>query len=91
MLDGAMESAIIYGFLTVFSIGLMVISLLSYQKSKNKKIIFISGIFIIFLIKGLILSLSILNLEFQELVSIPFLALLDLLILSFLFLAVLKT
>ena len=91
MLDGAMESTIIYGFLTVFSIGLMVISLLSYQKSKNKKILFISGIFIIFLIKGLLLSLSLLNLEYQDIVSIPFLALLDLLILSFLFLAVLKT
>ena len=91
MLEGPMESTIIYGFLTVFAIGLMVISLLSYQKSKNKKILFISCIFIIFLVKGLLLSLSLLLPEYQELVSIPFLALLDLLILTLLFLAVLKT
>ena len=91
MLDGALETTIIYGFLTVFSIGLMVISILSYRKSRNKKILFVSLIFIMFIIKGVLLSLSLLNPDLQYLISIPFFALLDLLILSFLFIAVLKT
>ena len=91
MLDGALETTIIYGFLTVFSIGLMVISILSYRKSQNKKILFVSLIFIMFIIKGVLLSLSLLNPDLQYLISIPFFALLDLIILSFLFIAVLKT
>ena len=91
MFEGALETTVIYGFLTVFSGGLLIISILSYQKSRNKKILFISVVFLFFLIKGILLSASILISEVQDILSIPLMAFIDLLILLLLFLAVLKT
>jgi len=55
---GLMESIIIYAFITIFSIGLFCVSLLSFNKSKNKKLLFVSIVFFLFFIKGVILSLS---------------------------------
>ena len=91
MLEGLLETTVIYGFLTVFSGGLLIISILSYQKSQNKKILFISVVFLFFLIKGMLLSASILIPQFQDYLSIPVMAFIDLLILLLLFFAVLKT
>jgi len=90
MFNGIIESAIIYGFLTIFSFGLWIISILSYRKSKNKKILFVSIVFLLFLLKGVLLSLSIFLIDLQEFLSITFFAVTDLLILIFLFVAVLK-
>ncbi len=90
MLNGIIESAIIYGFLTIFSFGLWIISILSYRKSKNKKILFVSIVFLLFLLKGIILSISIFLADLQEFLSIAFFAVFDLLILFLLFVAVLK-
>lgn len=91
MLNGVIESTILYGFLTVFSFALWVISIFSYQKSRNKKIIFVNIVFLIFLIKGVLLSLSIFIPELLGLLSIPLLAVFDLLMLCLLFIAVLRT
>ena len=90
MFNGVIESAVIYGFLTIFSFGLWIISILSYRKSKNKKILFVSIVFLLFLLKGVLLSLSIFLIDLQEFLSITFFAVTDLLILIFLFVAVLK-
>ncbi len=90
MFNGIIESAIIYGFLTIFSLGLLIISILSYRKSKNKKILFVSIVFLLFLLKGMILSISIFLADLQEFLSIAFFAVFDLLILFLLFIAVLK-
>lgn len=90
MFNGVIESAIIYGFLTIFSFGLWIISILSYWKSKNKKILFVSIVFLLFLLKGVLLSLSIFLIDLQEFLSITFFAVADLLILFLLFVAVLK-
>jgi len=90
MFNGVIESAVIYGFLTIFSFGLWIISILSYRKSKNKKILFVSIVFLLFLLKGVLLSLSIFLIDLQEFLSITFFAVLDLLILFLLFVAVLK-
>ncbi len=90
MFNGIIESAIIYGFLTIFSFGLWIISILSYRKSKNKKILFVSIVFLLFLLKGIILSISIFLADLQEFLSIAFFAVFDLLILFLLFVAVLK-
>ncbi len=90
MFNGIIESAIIYGFLTIFSLGLLIISILSYWKSKNKKILFVSIVFLLFLLKGMILSISIFLADLQEFLSIAFFAVFDLLILFLLFIAVLK-
>lgn len=91
MLNGVMENAIIYGFLTVFSLGLWIISILNYRKSRNKKIIFVNIVFFIFFIKGILLSSSIFISELVELLSTPLLAFFDLLMLCLLFFAVLKS
>jgi len=91
MFEGPLETTVIYGFLTVFSGGLLIISILSYQKSQNKKILFISVVFLFFLIKGVLLSASIFIPQFQDYLSIPIMAFIDLLILLLLFFAVLKT
>lgn len=90
MLNGILENAIVFGFLTIFSFGLLIISILSYKRSKNKKIIFINLVFILFLLKGILLSLSVFLLDLQDYISITILAILDLLILLLLFFAVLK-
>lgn len=91
MLDETIVNSIIYGFLTVFSFGLWVISILTYQKSKNKKILFVNIVFLLFFLKGLLLSLSIFFNGFLDFLTIPILAVFDLLILVLLFIAVLKT
>jgi hypothetical protein len=91
MLNETIVNSIIYGFLTVFSFGLWVISILTYQKSKNKKILFVNIVFLLFLLKGLLLSLSIFFSGFLDFLTIPMFAVFDLLILVLLFIAVLKT
>lgn len=91
MLNEIIVNSIIYGFLTVFSFGLWAISIFTYQKSKNKKILFVNIVFLVFLIKGILLSLSIFLSDFLDFLSIPMLAVFDLFILVLLFIAVLKT
>ena len=85
-----MESIIIYGFITIFSIGLFSISILSYYKSKNKKLLFVSTVFLLFFIKGVILSFSLFFSDLNNIITIPILALFDLLVLFLLFIATLK-
>ena len=87
---GPIESIIIYAFITIFSIGLFSISLLSFKKSKNKKLMFVSTVFFLFFIKGLILSLSLFFAELKPYITIPILAVFDLLVLFLLFIATLK-
>ncbi|MFH1100675.1 MAG: hypothetical protein V1726_01385 [Methanobacteriota archaeon] len=50
---------ILSGFVTVFSLGLLAISLYSYRKSKNMKLLAVSCVFLIFLIKGILLSIGV--------------------------------
>lgn len=85
-----MESMIIYGFLTVFSIGLFIISFLSYLKSHNKKLLFVTGVFFLFIIKGLLLSINLFIEIPTEIMSIQILCIFDLMILLLLFAATLK-
>jgi len=85
-----MESIIIYAFITIFSFGLFSVSILSYKKSKNRKLIFVSTVFLLFFIKGIILSLSLFLPDFNIYITIPILAIFDLLVLFLLFIATLK-
>jgi len=90
MLNGVLENTIIFGFLTVFSFGLWIISIFSYRKSRNKKLIFVNIVFLIFFIKGVLLSSSIFISEIYDSVSIQLLAVIDLIIICLLFISVLK-
>lgn len=81
---------IIYGFLTVFSIGLFIISFLSFLKSHNKKLLLVTGVFFLFIIKGLLLSISLFIEIPTEIISIQILSIFDLMVLLLLFMATLK-
>lgn len=87
---GLTESIIIYAFITIFSIGLFGVSVLSYNKSKNKKLIFVSTVFFLFFIKGIVLSLSLFYTDLEAYATIPILAIFDLIVLFLLFIATLK-
>ena len=79
----------IVGITTVFSLGLLMISLISYHRSKNKKILFVSLVLLLFFIKNLLLSYFLFTAQIQNNITILALELFDLLILVFLFIAVL--
>jgi len=87
---GTIESIAIIACITVFSLGLLVVSLLSYKKHKNTKLLFVSVVFFIFFIKGIVLSLGIFLDYFSNLTYSIYLGLLDLVVLIMLFIATLK-
>ena len=84
------QSIIIDACITIFALGLFVVSMVSYRKYNNKKLLFVSLVFVIFVIKGIMLSLSLFNAEFADFMSNPIIGLFDLVILILLFMATLK-
>lgn len=84
------ESIIIDACITIFALGLFIVSLLSYRKYKNGKLLFVSLVFLIFLVKGMLLSLSLFYSQFADIISNPYVGLFDLIILVLLFIATLK-
>lgn len=81
---------IISAAVTIFSLGLLLVSLASYRKYKNLKLLFVSIVFLVFLIKGILLSLSLFIDEIAVIKSTPYTGLFDLIILILLFIATLK-
>lgn len=79
----------IVGITTVFSLGLFIISLNSYRKTQKKKILFVSLLLLLFFIKNLLLSFFLFTAQIETTIAILALELFDLLILVFLFIAVL--
>ena len=49
--------------ITVLSLGLFILSMLGYLKRKNTKMIFVSLVFLVFLVKGILLSLGVFSSE----------------------------
>jgi len=84
------ETIIISAFVTIFSIGLLAVSLASYKKYKNIKLLFVSLVFLVLLVKGILLSLSLFYDSIATLSSATYTGLFDLIILILLFLATLK-
>lgn len=84
------QNILISACITVFSIGLFGISLLSYNKSKNKKLLFVSIVFLIFIIKGIVSSIALFNSEYSSFLSFTYTGFFDLIILVLLFMATLK-
>ena len=80
---------IFVGFITVFSLGLLIISFNSYRKSKNKKILFVSLVLLFFFLKTLFLSFMLFTAQIESDSILLALELFDLLILMFLYIAVL--
>ena len=82
------EGILLSASITIFSLGLFIISLVSYVKYKNKKLLFVSIAFFIFLVKGIMMSANVFFEEFT--MTMFFLGVFDLLILILLFVATLK-
>ena len=55
------KDSIISAFITIFSVGLLAVSLASYRKYKNLKLLFVSFVFVVFFIKGILLSFGLFN------------------------------
>lgn len=93
MLGGwmSLELLAISAFITIFSVGLLLVSILSYKKHKNRKLVFICLVFLLFLIKGAVLSYGLITNTFM-LSSTSFVTagFFDLLILILLFIATLR-
>ncbi len=81
---------IISGIIIVFSLGLAVISILSYKKYRNQKLLFVFIVFILFLIKGSISVLSIFMEIIPEYDMFTYSGIIDLAVLILLYLATLK-
>ena len=81
---------IISAFITIFSIGLLAVSLASYKKYKNLKLLFVSLVFVVFFIKGLILSIGLFYSDFENILTTTYSGIFDLCVLVLLFVATLK-
>ena len=77
------------GFTTVFSFGLLLISLSSYRKTRNRKLLFVNLVLFFFFIKNIFVSLMLFIAQIANNTTLFVLELFDLLILIFLFIAVL--
>lgn len=88
---------VLIAWITVFALTLLVIGVVSYRRTANRKILYITVGFALFFIKGVILSvglytgvLSSSNIPTSFVIHLDILLVLDLLILSFLYLAIFK-
>jgi len=84
------ESIVINACITIFSLGLLIVSLMSYRRYKNAKLLFVGIVFFVFFVKGIFFSLSLFNEQLAALSSNPYVGLFDLTILILLFMTTLK-
>jgi len=82
------EEIVISAFITILSIGLLTISIFSYLKRKNMKLIFVSMVFLIFLSKGLLFTINVFFTEIADLLI--YFGILDVIILILLFISTIK-
>lgn len=89
----AIEQIILSAGITIFSLGLLVVSIMSYRRFQNKKLLFVSFVFLVFFIKGVLMTLQVFSLGLSGvdvLLTGSYNGVLDLIILVFLFMATLK-
>jgi hypothetical protein len=84
------EVIILGAAITIVSFNLLLVSLLSYWKYRNIKLLFTSIIFFLFLLKGMLLSLSLFYELLMPLQSFLYLWVFDLVILVLLYITSLK-
>ena len=84
------EYIIIGAAISISSLILLITSILSYKKYKNTKLLFIIVVFLFFLIRGVLLSLSIFYEPLKPIATSYYTWLIDLIILNLLYLAALK-
>lgn len=80
---------ILAAFVTIFSVGLLLVSMASYKKYKNTKLLFVSLVFVLFFVKGILLTMNVFGYEIPwDWIVIS--SIFDVLVLAFLFVATLK-
>jgi len=85
-----MYHEIFIALVTVFSLAITIITLLTYRRTGNQKVLFISAALGLFFVKGLYLSLGILNDEPDYFNLLNYSIFLDLLIVLLIFFSILK-
>ena len=76
--------------ITVFSLGMFLVSLISFRTYKNVKLLFVCVAFFVFFIKGIVQSMSLFSSEVTFMRPDFFSGLFDMVILILLFMATLK-
>jgi hypothetical protein len=84
------EQALINSFITIFSLGLLLVTLRSFYHTKNTYLLFLVAVFTIFFVKGMLVSLSLFYKEVATSLSPTVLIVFDVLVLLSFFLATLK-
>jgi hypothetical protein len=78
---------VLVAFVLILAIFLLVFSFISYRHTGSRKMLFVMGVFVLFTLKGIIMSLSLFT-DIIELELDPALVLLDLFILITLYLMI---
>ena len=76
--------------ITMLSLGLTTLSLLAYRRHRNSKMLFVSLVFMVFLVKGILFSISLFFEEITLFDSISSIWFFDIIILVLLYIASLK-
>ncbi len=84
------ETIFINACITMFSIGIVTLSLINYKKTKNTKILFVSFAFFLFFIKGMLLSIVLFYHELESITNNKYFGLFDALLVFLLFISTLK-
>lgn len=77
-------------WIMVFALILFIVSLIAYTRTKNKRVLIVSIAFAIFFVKGIVLTLGLLNPDIEELYTSGLGDTFDLLILILLAATILK-
>ena len=86
-------SIIISASSTMLALGMLIVTLVSYRKRRNRKLVVLSIMFLVFLVKGVLLSVGLLVPQFsshEPVLSYIYSGWFDLVILLLLFLATVK-
>jgi hypothetical protein len=81
------EYVIISGAITIVALILLSISIVSYKRYRNKKLLFVITVFLFFLIRGVLLSIGSLYDPLGPIASSHYMWIFDLIILTMLYLA----
>ena len=84
------EFVVIGAAISINALVLLVTSVLSYLQYKNKKLLFVIAVFLFFLIRGILLSISLFNDAFEPLATSIYPWVVDVVILNLLYVAALK-
>jgi hypothetical protein len=81
------EIIFLFAIITILSLILMIVTLLSYRKYKNKKLLFISSVFFFLFFRSILLSLSLFYEQIETIITTGYIWFFDLGVLVLLYVA----